>query len=194
MIPILDKVICKFKRPELLRAPQIPAPMSGVNPRTIMGSGWWDKKRKEAYRKNNYHCFACGVPGRRAMFRPFLEAHECYDINYIKGRMRLKEVVALCHACHSFIHIGRLNGRLQRGEVGIEYAQAICTHGYTVLREAGLEPWWTTRLLIEGIPPEREEPGTVVGVHWEEWRLVLSGRLYGPKFEDEEALERHYGR
>jgi hypothetical protein len=192
MIPGLNKVICKFKRPELIRAPQIPMPMSGVNPRTIMGQSWWDKKRKAAYAKNNFHCWACGVPSKSARYRPYLEAHERYDIDYLKGTLRLLEVVALCHACHNFIHIGRLNGKLLAGELGIEYAQGIVNHGYAVLRAAGLEPWWTTRLIVEDIQPTGLEPGMLVGAEWSQWRLLLGGRKYGPKFKNEEELQRYY--
>jgi hypothetical protein len=192
LIPGLSKVICKFKRPELLRSPQIPAPMSGVNPRSIMGQAWWDKKRRAAYRKNNYHCWGCGVPAKSAQWRRYLEAHERYNIDYMRGTMRLVEVVALCHSCHNFIHMGRLSGRLERGEIGIEYAQGIVNHGYAVLRAAGLEPWWSTRLIVEGIHPTSLEPGVLVGAPWEKWRLLLGGRRYGPKFKDEEEMNAYY--
>ena len=46
------------RQPEILLQPNIVNPLHGVNPRLIMGKGWWDRKRYEAYEKYDHHCDA----------------------------------------------------------------------------------------------------------------------------------------
>lgn len=192
--PDIMKLICrKFRRPELLHSPPIPRPMSGVNPRTIKGQAWWDKKRKEAYAKNNYHCWACGLHTSQFPVGYRLEAHEMYDINYLRGRMKLQEVVALCYCCHAFIHIHRTTQLYWKGQIDEIRYLTVMHHGYDVLRSVGLQPWWQTRALLEGYRPTGREHGVFHGVKWREWRLELGGKLYGPKYKTEMAWKRKYG-
>jgi hypothetical protein len=193
MIDVLQALCCQFKRPELLRHPQIPRAMSGVNPRSILGQAWWDKQRKRAYQKNNYHCWSCGIHCSEARFRSHLEGHETYDIDYMKGTMKMKEVVALCYCCHNFIHIGRLTNLLWEGRIHETDYMFIVHNGYGVLHQAGLLPWWTTRSLLE--PAFRAtglEPGYNCQVAWKDWRLILKRKRHGPRFRDERAWQEHY--
>src|SRR3990167_9396936 len=87
-----------FTNPAILLHPNIPKPMHGVNPRTIMGQEWWDEQRQRAYEENNFCCWACGVHKSQAAYHKWLEAHECYEIDYIAGRMYMRIIVALCHS------------------------------------------------------------------------------------------------
>jgi hypothetical protein len=91
-------------RPVLLLHPSVPKYLSGVNPRTIKSKDWWDLVRKEVYKANNYHCEACGVYQLDALYKPYLDAHETYVYDYEKFEARPGEIVALCRACHWFIH------------------------------------------------------------------------------------------
>jgi len=116
-----------FTRPKLLLHPPIPSQLRGVNPRTIKGQEWWDVVRRQAYGKNNYCCWACGMycldtPGP-------LEAHECYNYDYGTYKASLKEIVALCCKCHSFIH-----GRFRSMSEGLETLR----YGLEILNTAGL--------------------------------------------------------
>lgn len=67
----------------------------------------WDRIRKKAYARAGGKCMLCGAPTAR------LEAHEQWEYDDIKGIQKLKNVVAVCKACHEVIHIGRtqLTGR-----------------------------------------------------------------------------------
>lgn len=152
-------------RPEILLHSQIPKPMHGVAPRVILGRSWWDEVRAEAYRSTNYHCLACGVHKYQAAEKHWLEGHELYDINYIRGRMTYLETVPLCHYCHNFIHAGRLQALRQIGKVTQEKFDAVMAYGEGIIKAAGLKP---KRIYKGQIAP------------WSKWRLVLDGKRYPP--------------
>lgn len=149
-------------RPELLLHPQIPKPMHGVSPRVVMGQEWWDQQRQGAYAKYGFRCWACGVHKAKAEVHQWLEGHECYDIDYRRGRMVLIEVVALCHLCHNFIHQGRLSMLVRDGEATEEFAKRVIKHGRRVLGRM------------------RPKPSPTSTASWGRWRLVIDGKEYGP--------------
>ena len=72
-------------KPKILAHPNIPKPLHGISPRTIMGDDWWNKTRQEVYKKYDYHCIACGVAKEDAKKHQWLEAHEFWNINYETG-------------------------------------------------------------------------------------------------------------
>lgn len=131
-----------FHRVRLLAHEQIPKPMHGVNPRTVMGKEWWNEHRERAYAKNNYCCWACGdMPTR-------LEAHEVYDILGSEGRMVFVEIVALCHDCHMTIHVG-LTEKLK----GIDEVKRLTKRKMKLIRKHAQHqevPWNMWRLVFEG--------------------------------------------
>lgn len=61
----------------------------------------WDKIRKNAYARAGGKCMICGEPSTR------LEAHEQWEYDDKNGVQKLKNIVAVCKACHEVIHIGR---------------------------------------------------------------------------------------
>jgi hypothetical protein len=175
-------------RPEILLGDNIPKPMHGVAPREILGSSWWNQTRKAAYASTNFHCNACGVHKSQARFRKWLEGHELYEVNYLRGKMIYIETVPLCIACHSYVHDGRLRALLEKKEVSHQKFVAIIRHGEDVLKAAGL-----SRLSYE----EREQAlnerlldGEVAP--WSSWRLVLFGEEYPPKFKSEVQWRRAF--
>lgn len=129
----------KFLRPELLLHPSIPKILSGVNPRTIKGQEWWDTIRKEVYVENNHCCFACGVYQLDAVYAPLLDAHETYTYDYEKFEAYPGEIVALCKACHWFIHFRRVQQQRIRKEVVIRGLRFLADKGLPV-------PYWQHRL------------------------------------------------
>lgn len=166
-------------RPEILLCPNIPMPMSGVAPRVVMGQEWWDEVRRAAYRSTMYRCLACGVRSSEAKGHEWLEAHELYDLDYLGGRMVYVETVPLCHYCHSFIHDGRLYALYQKGEITFKEYQAVIDHGKGVLKAAGLK----VRPVYSGPVAD-----------WGEWRMVLGGVEYPPRFRTFEEWDRHFNR
>lgn len=167
-------------RPELLLHLNIPKPLHGLNPRTILGQEWWDRTRQESYKRTNYHCSACGIHKSKAKYHQWLEAHENCKIDYEKGRVEVIEINALCHSCHSFIHDGLLRIKYEKGEIPYEKYEDVLNHGESVLRNAGLvKPNYPT---YEDFPP----------VKWQDWRLILDGKEYPPLWEDYLHWSIHY--
>ena len=71
------------------------------NLRTALSKKAWDFIRKGAYERANYKCSMCGKKAKR------LEAHERWSFDKERGIQKLEDVLAVCHACHSVIHIAR---------------------------------------------------------------------------------------
>lgn len=95
---MLDKKdVTKFKLlPEL-----VPSGCWYSNLRTLLPKNAWDIVRKDAYSRANGKCMICGRPSVR------LEAHENWTYDEKNKIQKLKNVVAICHNCHSVVHIGR---------------------------------------------------------------------------------------
>ena len=84
------------------------------NLRTLLPPGGWDVVRKRAYARAGGRCMICGAPTAR------LEAHEQWEYDEQNCVQKLANIIAVCHACHSVIHIGRT--QLTGGE------RAACEH------------------------------------------------------------------
>jgi len=184
----------RFTRPNLLRHHTIPRPLFGLTPRHILGQEWWDKTRRAAYEANNMRCWACGGPGP-------LEAHEAYDIDYFRARMTYVETVSLCSDCHAFIHIGRTIGLFARGEIKSADAKRIVLSGYKLLKGAGLKCPWETRTItsptldwegstkwIDRVMKNTERMPDFPEHRWDDYRLVLNGVYYPPRFKNLEQF------
>ena len=71
------------------------------NLRTLLSPAAWDIIRKKAYANAGGKCEICGCKPSR------LEAHEQWEYDEKNKIQKLRRVVAVCHACHQVIHIGR---------------------------------------------------------------------------------------
>lgn len=164
------------RRPEVLLHGQIPKPMHGLAPREILGRAWWDKTRRAAYKSTRFHCIACGVYKYNTP-EDYLCGHEVYSIDYLLGRMEYVETIPLCSRCHNFIHSGRLSALRDQGKITESEYMSVLGHGRTVLYEAGLH-----------LSPPYSGPTA----DWEDWRLVIDGVEYPPKFKTFEDWKRAY--
>lgn len=167
----------RFQRPELLFHPPIPPPMHGLNPRTIMGQAEWDKVRVKVYEVNNDCCWACGVHRSEAPGRKWLEAHEIYDIDYKRGRMRLREIVALCHYCHNYVHINRLRALVDSRKAPPGKLHRVLAHGQRILSSNRVKPWFNAQKIEKQMQNSK--------VKWGDWRLIWDGKEYPPRFKNE---------
>jgi len=166
---------------ELLLHPPIPQPLWGTNPRTIFGKQWWAKERARALEAAKYRCQACGTPKQMARLKKRIEVHETYKIDNKAHVATYTGSVALCWACHSYIHRGRILRLTQRGLLSSKMCRRILEHGRKLIEQAGL----TNEL---GEPPCIIEQNR----HWKAWRLVIEGVSYKPVFEDYAAFLRGF--
>lgn len=158
-------------RPELLLNANVPQPLYGVNPRTVLGQKWWDEERRRAYRSTGQRCAVCGVGGR-------LEAHEVYEIDYLLGRMTYLEAVPLCRSCHMFIHSGRLLALVEQSKLPEWKYKEVLSRGERILREAGLT---------------YQPPCSGPIADWADWRLIVDDKEYPPKYATPEDWQKEFG-
>lgn len=180
--------------PWLLLSPNIPKPMHGLNPRTLLGKEWWDRQRQIAYAHYGYCCWACGTHKSVASYHHWLEGHEAYEINYQTGRMYLVRVVALCHSCHNAIHDGRMRMMVMSGEMTHEKMEDILEHKSRVLKGMDYNhiPLWLSNTLSSLYTLTREMFPASKEVDWEDWRLVIDGEEYPPIYKSRKDWFAHY--
>jgi len=191
---LIMEISSNFWRPSLLASPNIPKPLHTLNPRTILGRWWWDEQRQKAYAKHDYRCWACGVPKINADFHKWLEAHEDYNIEWETGRIELREIVALCHSCHNFIHSGRLYSIYQEGHIGKDGVRQILEHGFGICERNNVQPYFgafMTLNLINGQSPEEAIKNAkkkgwfpTIEAPWENWHLVIEGQKHYSPFKN----------
>lgn len=175
-------------KPELLLHPNIPKPMHGVAPRTVLGDNWWNRERRKCYATTLFHCEACGVHKQDAKSRQWLEAHEVYDIDYRLGKMVYVRSTPLCHYCHNYIHDGRLQWLLREGKIPHAKYASIIQHGEGVLRKAGL--FKQARIDRDAVAVEMVLNNSMAP--WASWRLVVEGVEYPPLFNSYEEWLKNY--
>jgi len=176
------------RKPEILLLPNIPKPLHGINPRTVLGAKWWNQERKEAYASTNFHCEACGIAKDEIKKRKILEGHELYNTDYSTGRLYYVRTTPLCSLCHQFLHDGRLTWLLETRQISSYYFSAVLKHGHRVLEEAGLRR------------PSLQERGAYLAMllekgkiaPWSEWRLVVNGNEYLPRIADPKEFNDYY--
>jgi hypothetical protein len=163
-------------RPEILLHPNIPKPLHGINPRTVLGQEWWDIERQDAYHRSGYCCLACGVSKGAAKYHRWLEGHELYEYDYKNGILTFKEIVALCHSCHNYIHSGRMQMMVNSGKMTQKKMDDIKHHGNSIIKANNLNK-----------PKSPEDCA-----EWGEWKMVIYGKEYRGKFSDYEEWLEYY--
>jgi hypothetical protein len=186
----------KELRPDILCHPNIPKPLHGRNPRTIMGKKWWDDTRFQAQREWGFRCAACGVHKTKAKIHKWLEGHEFFDMDFKTGRCEVKEIVPLCHYCHNFIHSGRpwkINTKTA------EEKRDIIRHGFNVLQKADIfecseATWEVARLLnvSERMVFNPITEGFDESLRWEDFHLILEGTRFDSLYKSYEEWKEAY--
>lgn len=102
--------VTKWECPEdddraIIAMPNLPKPLHGQAPRTLLGTKVWNEMRNECYEKANDTCEICGYKPENMRDR---HAHEVYSIDYENGTSTFVRTICLCSRCHVYgIHSGR---------------------------------------------------------------------------------------
>lgn len=123
----------KTYNPEILL--NSPVPHIAGTLKKVMGNKWWDVTRKAAYTLHDDHCHACGKHKLQGFYRRRLEAHEF--TTQVNGEITLERVVALCYACHNFIHCDYVGKQVASGEVSVKHGREVMRLGLQLLKENG---------------------------------------------------------
>jgi hypothetical protein len=167
-------LISKTLNPQLLGQGNIPKPLHGINPRTIMGQAAWSKHRQIVI-QNNPYCKACGAENC------ILDLHEDYEIDYNNCIMKIRDYVPLCKSCHSFIHSGLLRVWVSEKTVSIQAAKDILQHGINICAQHSIQIFAGTALLAKDL---RVPLGSVrswtpkISSDWGSWKLLYDGKEY----------------
>lgn len=193
----------------ILSGPNLPKPLHGVNPRTFMGSVAWGKTRKRTYYLAKYKCQICGADCSES---GSMDAHELYDIDYVKGTSTFKRVVGICKNCHNFYHSGRLITLYRRRNPLYPSSKvlSIVEHGFQVIYkwnqahpdEPKLKAYETflEYLKHDELSPKMEELIEKYEIEfwgedkkklaeWGDWKLVFGNREYPTPYKDYVAWE-----
>jgi hypothetical protein len=183
--------------PKILTHPNIPKPLHGISPRTIMGEEWWNQTRHEVYAKYDNHCIACGVSKYDARGHKWIEAHEFWEIDYSTGICEIKSIEPLCHYCHNFIHSGRLHYLLESKQKSEQEVKDILEHGLKILSENKLMCFPGTIELALYLDCETYSVLTYQipegHIKWGDWKLIWNGKEYRSKFSSPQEWASFYG-
>ena len=158
-------------RPELLLHPNIPKPLHGVNPRTVLGDAWWKKEKGVVHNKYGNICWACGET------HTVYNVHETYKIDYIKCTSTYIESVLLCVDCHMYVHSGLMERLVLTGKMTVDERNRRLDLGDK---------------LIEDIDRLPDDYLVECKCKWSEWRLVIDGKSHKPKFKCEREWAEFY--
>lgn len=185
-----------MKNIKLLEHANIPKPLHGLNPRTLMGKEKWDIIRKKVYAHYNYACACCQIHKSKAKKHQWMEAHEIYEIDYKNGIAKIVKIVALCHYCHAFIHSGLQYVLCEKGEIsrielidkmkhGIELLASIDGSIFEgTLEICNLYQIDTKNLKTQELPK--------IECNWEDWKLIMNNKEYKGNFKNIEDWYQHY--
>jgi len=164
--------------PAILTHPNIPKPLHGVNPRTIMGEEAW-RELSSRLRNGVMFCQACGTS---KFISGTFDCHEVYRIWYKPGIAKFVKFVCICKDCHNFIHDGRLSAMVDKTEDGkrdtaeLEYFRII-DRGEAILKKHNL----------------KKKPYDEDCAEWSKWRMIYEGKEYKPIYKNMKEWREHFG-
>jgi len=109
-----------------------------------------------------------------------------YEYRWEEHTLVFQGTMALCHACHNFIHSGRMQKMLEIGKLSRRVYGLIVAHGKGVLGRAGLEPY--------NDYPESFLADWRAGhaATWGKWKMVINGKEHYSPYKDLDEYEEAY--
>ena len=194
----------------LIAMPNIPKPLHGVAPRTLLGASTWNHMRKKAYALANDTCEICGNKPENLRQR---HGHEVYEIDYRKGIARFVRVFCVCSLDHlGCIHTGRaitlykhgnplypreflLDGAEKAFKTIYEYNQdhpGADLRAYATfldyLKVPSLEA--PMRVLIHKYDMKFYAEDKKKLAKWGKWKLIIGDKEYPTPYKDEKEWEK----
>lgn len=188
----------------LIAMPNIPRPLHGVNPRTLLGATTWNHMRKFCYNQANDTCEICGFKPEDLRKR---HGHEVYEIDYTKGTAKFVRVFCVCSLCHlGCIHTGRALTLWKKGNplCPTEFLLLGAEHAFKIISEynhdhsgADLRAYSTfldylkhdelKKPMEELIEKYNVKFYTEVEdmVEWKDWKLIIGDREYQTPYASE---------
>lgn len=193
----------------LIAMPNIPRPLHGVNPRTLLGVSTWNHMRRFCYAKANDTCEICGRKPDKLRNR---HGHEVYEIDYVNGVAKFTKVFCLCSLCHlACIHTGRAITLWKQHNVlyptefllnGAEHAFKIINEYNKDNPEADLRAYATfleylkfdelrapMQKLIEKYDMKFYKE-TKNAAKWGDWKLIVGNREYYTPYKNEKEWKK----
>ena len=209
------KLITKWTPPEgddlrpLIAMPNIPKPLHGVAPRTVLGRTTWDYMRKSCYAQADNTCEICGEKPDHLRRR---HGHEVYKIDYEKGTAEFVRVFCVCSLDHlACIHTGRAITLYKQGNPlypkeflleGAEKAFKIIAEYNKDHPDADLRAYGTflEYLKQEELRGPMDELISKYNVKfyvedkkkmasWKDWKLIIGDNEYPTPYADEKEWE-----
>lgn len=195
---------------KILTMPNVPHPLHGLAPRTIMGKSTWDHVRKKCYFDANYKCEACG----KELQNGECQAHELYTYDYLHGTAKFERCVCLCKTCHvRGIHSGRALTLFRKGSpimpksLLLEGAENLfrVLHEYNIKhpKEQPLRAYATfldymkypelnyeMRQLIDRYDVKFYQENPTFMAKWSDWKLIIGDKEYPTPYKDRDEWEK----
>lgn len=188
----------------LIAMPNIPRPLHGVNPRTLLGPSTWNHMRRYCYNQADDTCEICGHKPDDLRKR---HGHEVYEIDYANGTAKFVRVVCVCSLCHlGCIHTGRALTLWKNGNLlyptdfllkGAEHAFKIISEYNRDHPKANLRAYSTflDYLKHEELREPMEKLIEKYGikfytevedmVEWKDWKLIVGNQEYPTPYATE---------
>lgn len=121
----------------IIAMPNIPTPIHGLAPRTVLGSGVWNHMRKRCYYMADYKSQISGIELDKSDSQRVPNAHELYSYNYITGEALFVRAVCISPLEHNFIHSGRMLTMYKKGNplMPKQYVLKCLENGFKIIKE-----------------------------------------------------------
>lgn len=191
----------------IIAMPNVPTPLHGCCPRTLLGQSTWDHIRKKCYFDARYKSQISGDDLDGSHSDKKCNAHELYSYDYTKGTAYFERAVCISPVEHNFIHSGRMLTMYKKGNplMPKSYLLKIVENGFRIISEwnkahPDKKPLRAYATLVDyartpGIAKEVTEliekydikfykEDTAYLPRWEDWSLKIGNREYPTPYKD----------
>lgn len=203
------KLIEKWEAPKedgapLLCMPNIPKPLHGLNPRTIVGEATWKCIREQCVARADFKCEICGKKNKK-----HLQTHELYSYDFKNGIGKFERCVALCEQCHMrFIHSGRMFTKYKKSFLMKNEIYVGIEHGFALIKKWNDKHDPSDKLRVSPAILDyidNEDLGDRIWelidkyeiefyvikqeAKWSDWKLIIGDKEYKTLYKDEKEWQ-----